>query len=40
MNNVKRKEHNPIEKNIKKNKTLRSKFKEVKTHNTENDTSP
>ena len=39
MNNVKRKEHNPIEKNIKKNKTL-SKFKEVKTHNTENDTSP
>ena len=30
MNNVKRKEYNPIENNIKKNKILRNKFKEVK----------
>ena len=40
MNNVKRKEYNPIENNIKKNKILRSKFKEVKDLYAENDTSP
>ena len=40
MNNVKRKEYNPIENNIKQNKIFRSKFKEVKALYAENDTSP